>query len=320
MILTNIEIPPSQKIRLEGAPWSYEVVSLSEARLRKINFEDVDVMIMGGEPGLRPSERAKNLRLFQTLSAGVDHFDLSSIPDGAVICSNVGAYAEPIAETVFAFVLAFAKDLPSLQTELQGGGFPRWDKRGIFLKGKTMGVIGAGGIGRATARLAKAFGMKVFGIASRPRSIENFDFVGSLNDLDYLMRESDVVVISIPLTLRTKGLINRQRLNQMKQNAILVNVARGPVIVEKDLYDHLRKNPDFRAGIDVWWKYPKKGEKFEPDYPFAALKNVLMTPHSSAMVPEIDVLGVARAVDNVIDFLRGQEPRGVVNRSDYVPG
>jgi glycerate dehydrogenase len=242
---------------------------------------------------------------------------MSTIPKGAVICSNIGAFAEPMAESVFAFILSFAKNLPSLQEDLRRGEFTRWTKRGIFLKGKTIGIIGAGGIGRATAKLAKAFGMKTLGIASTPREIENFDFVGTLGDLDYLLRESDFVVISIPLTIRTRGLITRDKLSEMKPSAILVNVARGPVIVEKDLYEHLRANPEFRAGIDVWWKYPKKGEKFQPDYPFTSLSNVLATPHVSWNVPEIDSAAIGSALDNVLRFLSGQELRGVVNRSDY---
>jgi phosphoglycerate dehydrogenase-like enzyme len=282
----------------------------------------VDVVIMLGDihareaMGFRPQD-AVNLKLFQTVSAGVDQFDLSVIPRGAVICSNVGAFAEPMAESVFAFILSFAKNLPSLQEDLRRGDFPRRTKRGMFLKGKTLGIVGAGGIGRATAKLAKAFGMRVLGIASKPRDVENFDFVGTLDDLDRLLRESDVVVLSIPLTQKTRGLIDRKKLNMMKRNAILVNVARGPIVVEKDLYEHLRENPEFRAGIDVWWKYPKEGEKFQPDYPFTQLGNALLTPHVSWNVPEMDLAVVGSALENVLRFLAGKDLWGVVNRSDY---
>lgn len=320
VVLTDFEIPPSQKSRLEDPQWNHRVVDLKKIGVEEVDLAKVDIMILGSETHFRPVEKTKNLRFVQTLSAGVDHLDLTAFTEDTTVCSNVGAFSEPIAETVFAFVLAFAKNLPSLQEELRDGRFPRWVTKGIFLKGKTMGVVGAGGIGKATAKLATAFGMRILGIASRPRDIEGFDFVGSLDDLDYLLRESDFVVISIPLTLRTKGLINLEKLRKMKRNAILVNVARGPVVVERDLYDHLKTNPEFKACIDVWWKYPKKDEKFNPDYPFASLKNVLLTPHSSAAVPEINDIAAKSAVDNVVRFMQGQEPRGIVNRSDYVPG
>jgi len=322
IILTNFNVPPKYKAELEDPRWGHIVINAKETGPKSIDFDKVDIMILvgdfvsGGGLGFSPSD-ATNLKLFQTLSAGVDQFDLSVVPEKAIICSNVGAYAGPMAESVFAFILSFAKNLPSLQEELRQGDFPRWTKRGMFLKGKTLGVIGAGGIGKATARLARAFGMKVLGIASRQRDIEGFDFVGTLGDLDYLLRESDIVVISIPSTVHTRGLINRERLNIMKRNAILVNVARGSIIVEKDLYDHLKDNPEFRAGIDVWWKYPKKDEKFQPEYPFMSLKNVLFTPHVSWNVPEVDGIALGSALENIVRYLNGQELRGVVNRSDY---
>ena len=322
IILTNFEVPEDYKVRLEDPRWNHQVVSVKGVGPKNVDFGRVDVIVMGGDSatyellGFSPAD-AKNLRLFQTVSAGVNQFDLSAVPRGTVICSNVGAFAEPMAESVFAFVLSFAKNLPSLQEDLKRGDFPRWKKPGMFLKGKTMGVIGAGGIGIATARLARAFGMRVLGIVSKARAIENFDFVGTLKDLDYLLRESDVVVISIPLKVSTRGLIDREKLNEMKRNAILVNVARGPIIVEKDLYEHLRENPEFSAGIDVWWKYPKKGEKFQPDYPFMSLNNVLVMPHVSAHVPETSLVAIGSALENVLRFLAGDELRGVVDRSDY---
>jgi phosphoglycerate dehydrogenase-like enzyme len=322
IVLTNFEVPQSYRARLEDPRWNHEVVNVKRVGPKNVDFGKVDVIVMSGDfaagelLGFAPSD-ARNLKLFQTVSAGVNQFDLSVIPKGAVICSNVGAFAEPMAESVFAFVLSFAKNLPSLQEDLRRGDFPRRTKRGMFLKGKTLGVIGAGGIGGATAKLAKAFGMRVLGIASKARNIENFDFVGTLNDLDYVLRESDVVVISIPLKVSTRGLINREKLNEMKRNAILVNVARGAIIVEKDLYEHLKDNPEFRAGIDVWWKYPKKDEKFQPDYPFMSLGNVLAMPHVSWNAPEMDLAVVGSAIENVLRFLAGDKLRGVVDKSDY---
>ncbi len=119
------------------------------------------------------------------------------------------------------------------------------------LKGLTAGIIGFGGAGRATARLMQAFGMSIYALNQSGKSDEITDFTGTLRDLEHVLRASDVVVITMPLTRVTKGLIGEKELGWMKQDAILVNVARGAILDEAALYAHLQTHPTFQASIDT---------------------------------------------------------------------
>jgi phosphoglycerate dehydrogenase-like enzyme len=126
------------------------------------------------------------------------------------------------------------------------------------------------------------------------------------------------VVISLPLTKATRGLIGSRELDRMKPDAILINAARGDIIDEHALYVHLSSHPGFSAGIDAWWIEPFTAGEFRTNYPFLALPNVLGSPHNSTMVPGMNKEGLRRAVENVNRFLTGGPVRGVVRREEYI--
>jgi phosphoglycerate dehydrogenase-like enzyme len=132
-----------------------------------------------------------------------------------------------------------------------------------------------------------------------------------------LVPSADALVIALPLTAETEGLVDRTVLVAMKEDAILVNIARGKIIVEDDLYEHLRTHPRFRAALDVWWAYPdgKNGRPFHR--PFHELPNMIMTPHVAFAIPEQRAHAMEEALENVGRFLRGLTPRNVVNASEY---
>ena len=136
--------------------------------------------------------------------------------------------------------------------------------------------------------------------------------------LKHVLSSSDIVTISLPLMKATRGLIGKRELDWMKPDAILINVARGGIIDEGALYDHLRSHPRFQAGIDVWWIEPFGSGEFRTNFPFFSLPNVLGSPHNSAMVPGTNDDATRRAVENVKRFLRGEPVVGVVMRGDYV--
>ncbi len=261
----------------------------------------------------------KNVRLIQLLSAGADHVPFVDLPLGIIIASNAGAYAEPMAEHILAMTLALAKNLFREHQNLARGEFNQ-SRLNRSLRGCICGILGFGGIGRATARLmhtleARIYAVNTSGKTEMPLPLE---FIGTLNDLHRVLSSSDVVVISLPLTKATLGLIGKSELEWMKPNAILINVARGNIIDEGAFYAHLITHPDFKAGIDTWWIEPFRSDGFRTNYPFLTLPNVLGSPHNSAMVPSTTEKGTRRAAENIKRFLKGEPLVGVVRREDYV--
>ena len=261
-------------------------------------------------------ERAPQLRFIQLLSAGADSVDFRTIPEAVPLAGNVGAYAKPMAEHVMAMTLALIKRLPQRHAELARGEFNQAEQL-LTLDGATCAILGFGGIGSATARLMRAFGARIYAVNTSGRTAEDVDFVGTLADLDLVLTAADVLLVSLPQTKNTRGLLGARELSLMKPTAIIVNVARGAIIDEHALYDHLRANPHFYAGIDAWWHEPSGGASFSTDYPFFNLPNVLGSPHNSGIVAGVLPGAARRAAENVCRFLRGEQVTGVMRREDY---
>jgi phosphoglycerate dehydrogenase-like enzyme len=259
----------------------------------------------------------RRVLFIQLLSAGADHMPFANLSPRIIVAGNPGAYAAPMAEHVMAMTLALAKHLLVQQQKLKEGQFDQFTPNRM-LSGMTAGILGYGGIGRATARLMRAFGMRIYAINTSGTSPEPADFVGTLHDLERVLRESDVVVLSLPLTRTTRGLIGERELGWMKPDAILINVARGALLDEEALYTHVKSHPDFLLGIDAWWTEPFLAGQFRMEYPFLDLPNVLGTPHNSGVVPGV-LMGASRqAVDNIQRFLTGEQVVGLVRREDYL--
>ena len=278
-----------------------------------------DVIVSMGFPREFPADlrqRARTLRMVQALVAGVDHLPFERFPSEVIVCSNAGAYSVPVAEHAMALLLAAAKDIPARTDEIRRGIFDQ----GVTnkpLAASTALVLGVGGIGSEIAKRCKAFDMRVIGVA-RSRSPREFaDEIGTLEDLPRFVPQADAVFLALPLTRETHGLVDRRFLASMKADAVLVNIARGKLIVEDDLFEHLRTYPNFRAALDTWWTYPegKEGRPFHR--PFHELPNVVMTPHIAPMVPGQRARAMEAALDNVLRFLRGEKPRNVVDPADY---
>lgn len=268
---------------------------------------------------LKPKEfpLLRKLHMLQLLSAGADHVPFRELRQSVVIASNVGAYSEPIAEHVLAMALALAKNLFREHLKLARGEFNQANLN-TMLHGAVCGILGFGGIGKATARLMRSLGLRIHAVNSTGVTNEPVNFIGTLRDLKYILTSADVLVISLPLTKTTRGLIGRRELESMKNDAILINVARGDIIDEKALYDHLVNHLDFRAGIDAWWSEPFGQGVFRTRYPFFMLPNVLGSPHNAGVVPGMNEEGARLAAENVKRFLSGEPIVGEVRREDYV--
>lgn len=253
----------------------------------------------------------------QMVTAGVDHIDFHQLPEQMLLAGNSGAYAEPMAEHVLAMALALVKNLLPNHEKLKKGDF---DTTGLndTLCGKTLAIFGFGGIGQATARLMRPFAMKIHAINRSGKSSEPVDWLGKPLDLPILLQNADVLLIASPLSKSTYGIIGKKELACMKENAILINVARGEIIDEKALYEHLLGHPHFQAGIDAWWVEPFRHGRFETQYPFLSLPNVLGSPHNSGKVAGVFPKAVQMAVANLLTYFEKKPVKGLIDRSEYL--
>ncbi|HYY48260.1 MAG TPA: 2-hydroxyacid dehydrogenase [Thermoplasmata archaeon] len=284
-------------------------------------WASAEVLVTTGFPREIPldlRQRARSLRLVQSILAGVDHLPFERLPPEAVVCSNAGAYNVAVAEHAMALLLAAAKDIPARTDEIRRGRFNQ-DVVNRVLAGSTVLILGMGGIGQEIARRCKAFGMRVVGVTRTRRPSLDVDANVTIDAIANELPSADFAVLALPLTRETLGLVDRRFLGQMKEDAVLVNIARGKIIVEEDLFEHLKAHPRFRAALDTWWTYPegKEGRPFHR--PFHDLPNVLMTPHVAPMVPGQRARAMEAALDNVLRFLRGEKPRNVVDPAEYAP-
>ena len=247
-------------------------------------------------------------RLLQLLPAGVDFMPLRDLPPELPVAGNGGASAEPMAEHGAAMALAGAKRLFVEHAELRAGRFNQFQPN-IMLAGGVCGILGFGGIGVAVARLMRAFGMTIHAINRRGASEEPADWIGTPDRFDELCEAADILFVTAPLSTATEGAIDAEALGRMKDNAILVNLARGEIIDERALYEHLLARPAFTACLDAWWVEPIRHGAFRIDTPLLDLPNVIGSPHNSASVGgrrRPIVLG--RAVANCLRAMRGETP------------
>lgn len=249
-----------------------------------------------------------NCGLMQCLTAGIDYLSFDDLPEQIDVAYNAGAYAEPMAEHVAAMALSASKRLAGEHRLMKAGEFNQFvpTKK---IAGATCGILGFGETGREVGRLMRALGMNIQAINRSGTTDEPVDFIGTLDDVDRVLAASDVVVITLALTKHTDGLIRAAQLARMKPDAILINVARGEIVDEDDLYAHLVAHPAFTACLEAWWIEPVRHGKFETKHPFLDLPNVIASPHNSAMTDGALITAAQRGAENVLRFLKGETPR-----------
>jgi len=254
----------------------------------------------------------KELRWVHSVAAGVDHILFPAFAESEVVLTNGrGAFKRSLAEFVIAGALYFAKDLPRLQRQQREAVWAPYEME--ELAGKTLGIVGYGEIGRATATLAKAFGMEVLASRRRPTlfaSDSNVDELLPPGRLGDLLRRSDYVVIATPLTPQTRRLIGPTELALLKPTAVLMNVGRGPVIDEAALVATLRARRIRGAVLDVC-----ETEPLPTDSPLYGLDNLLLSPHTADRVPGWLEAAVEVFVDNVGRWSRGEPLVNVVDKA-----
>ncbi|OHB74029.1 MAG: glycerate dehydrogenase [Planctomycetes bacterium RBG_16_55_9] len=258
-------------------------------------------------------DRLTKLKYIGVLATGYNIVDVEAARRRGVPVSNVPTYAtQSVAQMVFAHLLNLTLNVAHHARTVREGrwvssvDFCYWDTPLVELQGLTMGIIGFGRIGRATAMLARAFGMNV--IVSDVTTLSEIPDGCRVVELEDIFRDSDVVSLHCPLTPQTQNIVNTERLALMKPTAYLINTSRGPLIDEQALADALNNDRIAGAGVDVLSIEPPKG-----DNPLLAAKNCHITPHIAWATRAARERLLKIAVDNVAAFLAGK-PQNVVNR------
>ena len=222
-------------------------------------------------------EQLPALRYVGVLATGSDNVDCAAAREKGVVVTNVPGYStDSVAQLVFALLLELCHQTGHHSDTVKAGRWANqpyycyWDSPLIELAGKTMGIFGLGKIGRRTAQIAQAFGMKVIACSRTKKDVPGVTWVS----FDELLRESDVLSLSSPLTDQTRGLINKDALSKMKKTAFLINTSRGGLLVEQDVREALDAGVIAGAAVDVLSTEPPKA-----DNPLIGAKNIVITPH-----------------------------------------
>ena len=222
----------------------------------------------------------------QALSGGADRIDRDALPPGCVLC-NVRGHERTMAEWVLMAMLALHRRLLSYDRDLRDGIWRREDRLPKDLGEGTLAVIGLGAIGERVAEVVRCLGMRTIGVTRAPtpeRAVAaGLGRLAALGELPSVLAEADVAVVCLPLRPETEGLVGIAELDALGRDGLLVNVARGAVVDEEALYEALRDGRIAGAALDVWYRYPERGEErtLPATQPFWELDNVLMTPHVS---------------------------------------
>ena len=301
----------------------FSSTGLDEASLIQL-LPSIDILLVFFWPSFLTPEnlsRMTKLRLIQSILAGVNHIPFAQLDKKVIVCSNAGAYSDEVAEYAWALLLSAAKRIVDFHNAVKTEQWPLrrtlGGKEVTILEERTLGILGYGGIGSTVAQIGKGFRMKIYAF-SRKMVREKWvrSFQGDKGLLTVLA-ESDAVIVSLPLTELTNKIIGTDKLATMKKDAILVNIARGELVDETALFEHLKANPDFRYATDVWW-YREGKESLKTTHPFFELPNFIGTPHVSGPSGLATGKPVRFAVENVTRFLRGLKPKNIVNPAEYL--
>ncbi|MFT6583331.1 MAG: 2-hydroxyacid dehydrogenase [Alphaproteobacteria bacterium] len=307
------DFPVAADFGREMAPAGYELV-IAEARSAEYKAAMADAEYLVGFVDMLVDDDlfvdGPNLKLIQLLSAGYNNADIEAARKAGVpICNNGGANSVAVSEHALLLMLATSRQLVKQHANVAAGRWRGNEAPQLFeLRNKTLGVIGLGSIGTKTARLGLAFGMNVnyYDVARLTESEE--DSLGVRFRLfSEIIAESDIISPHVPLNDTTRHMIGAAQFDQMKDTAILVNTARGPIVDEKALYDALTSGKIAAAGLDVFDEEPTP-----PDNPLLKLDNVTLTAHMAGPTFDSHKTRVRNAFDNVQRVNRGEEALWII--------
>ena len=254
-------------------------------------------------------QHASGLKWIHSTAAGVDEILYPEVYERELVITASNGIHAPLIEHVFAFILAFERRLHiAMRQQLQR----RWDRShalGGEVAGKTLGILGLGTIGREIARKAQVFDLRVIGTKFTPAAIPGVEKVLPPEGLPDVLREADIVVVALPLTAATTGLIGEGEFRTMKPTALFINIGRGPIVQEAALVRALREGWIAGAGLDVFEREP-----LPADSPLYDLENVIITPHVSGASPRYMDRAVPLFCENLRRYLHGDPLLNVVDK------
>jgi phosphoglycerate dehydrogenase-like enzyme len=288
------------------------------------NGPDADIVISGRVSG-EYIRAAPNLKMIQAPGAGVNSVDLDAARErGDIIVCNTHVNAIEVAEYAIMLLLAAAKQIIVSDRTLRHGdwlhafGGPQLN---VELHEKTCLLVGLGNIGFEIAKRLKGFNMRILA-ATRSGTVRDASFVDSVTSIDNadsFIQEADFIILSLPLTKDSLGLVDEKFISMMKPTSILVNISRGRIIDESALYDALKQKHILGAALDVWWDYPKvfadTSERGGPsdNYPFNELDNIVISPHRAAYSESVLKNAIPTAGENVLRFIRGEPVENLID-------
>ena len=306
-ILESLGIGEEELLSLEkpflekGVEFAHYDRSLDENVLLS-ELDGADAAIIANMPF--PSSviaKSSALKFIDVAFTGTDHVGLDAAKKKGIAVSNASGYSnEAVSELVLGMVLSFMRNISKVEERCRNGK----DKTGLVgneVKGKTVGIVGLGKIGRRTAEIFNVLGAKILA-CSRSRHSDAPSYVREV-EMDELLVSSDIVILHCPLTPETRGLIGEKELERMKSSAILVNVARGPVVDEKALALALEKGEIRGALVDVFDKEPP----LSLDAPLRSAPNTLLTPHVAFATKESMSLRAEIVFENLRAWMEGQQ-------------
>lgn len=236
-------------------------------------------------------DQSKELKLVIRGGVGIDNIDVEYCKEKGIDVRNTPeASSIAVAELAFAMMLAIQRNIVKAHNSTKNSEWLKKQLKGKELYGKTLGLVGIGRIGTEVAKRAKAFGMNVIAVRETHHESEYADIV----EMDELLEKSDIISLHTDLTEKTKGMINKETLDKMKDGVVLINTARGKIIVEEDLTEALKSGRVRYAGVDVYQKEPPEGS------PLLSVENILLIPHLGAQTHE----NMDRIGDIVYDLIK----------------
>jgi glyoxylate reductase len=253
-----------------------------------------------------------SLVVVSNFAVGVNNVDVAGATRrGIRVCNTPDVLTDATADLGFALLLSAARKVSDADRFVRAGGWTGWDPWGFLgvpVAGKTLGIVGMGKIGAAVARRSRGFSMKVlYHNRRRIPPSEEAELAASYRDLDALLAESDFVVLCVPLTAETRGLISTERLGRMKRTAVLVNIARGEVVDEEAVATALAEGRLFGAGLDVFEKEPRIHPRL------MSAPSAVLLPHLGSATGETREAMGRLATRNLLAVLDGREPPCPVN-------